>query len=178
MTRDELRAFHRYTQRSPIWRSARIQRDLPRMFADLEAHYLKDKNPRHVWGAYSLARRARAPIPNFVLVYFDRVAESMFVLNMHPPTERQIAGAAAEALELPRGGRRNAFREWPDQNHQEDIAGHVQDLIDEGHKLSEAARQVGSEHPTSICRALFPQCKKPLSRATVESYYKRFARKA
>ncbi len=156
-----------------IWRlSPAVRRSLPAIFERIAADYQRDANPRHVWEAYQLARDANVAVPDWVLAYLDRVAESMADLNLHPPSERQIASAATRALELPRGGRRNPFRDWPKQNHEEMIVHDVQDLLDDGHKLYEAARTVGLQHPTPICRALFPHCRKPLSRAAVERYYK------
>jgi hypothetical protein len=162
-----------YHQTRKWWRSPRLQRDLPKLFASLASQYGRDKNPRHAWEAYGLARAASVPVPGWVLAYFDRVAETMHVLNQHPPTERRIAAAAARALELPTGGRRNPFRAWPDENHQEWIASEVQDRLDEGQKLYLAAEEIGGLHPTPLCKQLFPQCRKALSRATVEAYYKR-----
>lgn len=157
--------------------SPRLRPEVPRLVAKLEAEYRSDANPLHVWEAYALVRAANLTTPTWVLAYFDRVAETLLVLSIKPPGERQVANAAARALELPRGGRRNVFLDWPKQNHAQWITSQVQSLLDEGHKLYEAARQVGSEHPTPICRELFPQCRKALSRATVEGYYKRLARK-
>ena len=174
---DEIRAGWRRGRR--VFASQLVRDSLPATFASMEAQYRQDRNPRHAWSAYDIARAASMPVPDWVLAYFDRVAETMHVLTINPPLEKDgIAKAAMRALELPRGGRRNAFLAWPKQNHEQWIALEVQGLLDEGHKLYEAARMVGKEHPTALCRQMFPQCRTPLSRATVETYYKRFAKKA
>jgi hypothetical protein len=170
MTDDDLRQL--YQEGRTIWRRfPRLRGDLPHVLADLAARYHTDHNPCHVWQAYGYARAAGVPIPDWVLGYLDRVAETMHVRSINPPTERQIARAAADALELPRGGRKNVFLEWPKQNHESWIAREVKERLDDGSKLYVAAADIGREHPTVICRLMFPQCRKPLSRATVERYY-------
>ena len=124
-----------------------------------------------MWQAYGYARAAGVPIPWVGAPRSDCVAETMHVRSINPPTERQIARAAADALESPRGGRKNVFLAWPKQNHESWIARQVKARLDDGSKLYVAAADIGREHPTVICRLMFPQCRKPLSRATVERYY-------
>jgi hypothetical protein len=41
-----------------------------------EGLYLNTRNPRHVWQAWQLARRAKAPIPGWVLQFIDQLAKS------------------------------------------------------------------------------------------------------
>jgi hypothetical protein len=64
-----------------------------------ELLYRKSGNPIHVWRAYATARTLHVAIPDWVLVYFDRCAQTL-ATGTH-----KSAKAIADALELgTRGG--------------------------------------------------------------------------
>ncbi len=153
MREDDIRQVWRSFR--PLFATPRLRSEMPHLVAELEAQYHQDANPLHVWQAYALVRAATLPTPPWVLAYFDRVAETLHVLSIKPPGERQVANAAVRALELPRGGRRNVFLDWPKQNHAQWISSQVQQLLNDGHKLYEPPDKWGANTPHPCVESCF-----------------------
>lgn len=87
-------------------------------------------NPVFAWRAYRHARGNHAPVPEWVLRYFDRVASALWELESDPPA--RTANALPAALELdvkPRG--RTAFDRAKDSDQRFAVAICVRELIDE-----------------------------------------------
>ena len=66
----------------------------------------RDKAPI-LWGIYRRHRADGLPVPDYVLDYFDHVAERLLALVQNPPERVDVA--VLRALELDRPGRGSAF---------------------------------------------------------------------
>lgn len=68
---------------------------------------LADEGGMSAWGAYLVARRNGDPIPDFVLQYFDQVADQFLGFTRDPPEVWQQAVARTLGFEI--GQRKNPF---------------------------------------------------------------------
>ena len=71
--------------------------------------FVETNNPMHVWSAYSLARVCDAPVPEWVLRYFDFVSRNLLSLSADVQSEggKDLGPRIAQAMKLegkPRSG--------------------------------------------------------------------------
>lgn len=69
--------------------------------------FIETDNVMHVWAAYGFARAAGAPVPDWVLRYFDRIGRSIMALAIEARTEggKDLGPRIAKALGLASAGR-------------------------------------------------------------------------
>ncbi len=123
----------------------------------LEEHYKKSNNALHAWEAFQTCREFGMPPPNWVLSYFDRVADN---LETFRGSQRITPGALGKLFELTKPGRETAFSSLSDLPRRVEIARSVAEAIEAGQKEYVAWQDIGKKYG--------------LSDSTVRKYYKSF----
>ena len=77
---------------------------------EFHKRYEKTKNPLAAWDCYIHSRKEKAPIPEFVLGYFDRVAQGL----LNPGNDIKAVALCLEFNAPKRGGGHGDFRQYAD----------------------------------------------------------------
>ena len=86
-----------------------------------QTEFSKTKNPLVVWDAYILARMRRKLIPDFVLEYFDEVANKMMKPGNLPEDLPEIMGFRLNTTTM--NGGSQAFQQYKDRVVRQDAVG-------------------------------------------------------
>ena len=118
-------------------------------------------NAMHVWAAYSFARAAGDPIPDWVMRYFDMVARGLFALAVEAKAEggKDMGPKIARAMGLASKGRGAPLVEY--HNRWMTFGMNVRHRMQQGDKEVFAIESVAKSGGVSI--------------STVERAYKRYA---
>jgi len=74
--------------------------------------FMTTSNAMHVWAAYSLARVVKAPVPDWVLGYFDLCARRLFAFSSAQNEVDDFAKTVANAFMLNSKGRGTAASKY------------------------------------------------------------------
>lgn len=109
----------------------------------LEEHYNKSNNPLHAWEAFQTCREFGMPPPNWVLNYFDRIADN---LETFRDREHITPRDLGELFELTKPGRGTAFSSLSDLPRRVAIARSVAEAVEGGQKEYIAWRDVAKKY--------------------------------
>jgi hypothetical protein len=132
------------------------------------------QNPVVVWEAWRRVRSAGFEAPEWVLRYFDRVADRVSRLSRQQniPAKREIAPALCKAFEFRPGrglsGRANPLRVNADRSHDLGIAASVFVAYVKGKKLDFAYDEVVESHSRDCTECA------SISRSTVLRSFKKY----
>ena len=147
--------------------------------------YEESGNPIHAWEAHLAPRKARVPVPESVLKYFDSVGARVSVLaRREVPRKNGVAKAVASAVGLECRGRHNPFDPFNGcwrQGHEILIAWRVYSCCADNWSNRQERDVVGDDWKT-ICEAgaqrhdTTCECGRRIGWTTADRYFRQHAK--
>lgn len=108
-----------------------------------ERYKLEERNPLYVWAVYHLSRKLNISIPEWVLEYFDEVAQNL----QNPPQKggERISVFLQKALKMQKKGKGNIFKRYFDTEKRITVVWQIIELLRKKETLENSIIQISEE---------------------------------